>query len=70
MCFILTGTLQLLCEKSAIEGLLFKRELISLTCVRAEINAEVLDTTTVLEELQPYFTKYAWAATLKKGTVQ
>ena len=39
----------------------------SIESLQPHISDEVLDASTPLEELQPYFTKYAWAALEKKG---
>lgn len=60
------GSLLLISEKSAVQGLVLNGELISLTSIRSDIS-EVLDMPTAVEELRAYFTKYAWAAIEKRG---
>ena len=60
------GALILLCKKSAVQGLLQKQEFINFTGLRLQINEDILDSSTSLDELQQYFTKYAWAAIEKK----
>ena len=67
VCVPSTGTLLLLCNRAAIEGIILKKDLMSIESLQPHISDEVLDASTPLEELQPYFTKYAWAALEKKG---
>ena len=57
----------LLCEKTAVQGLLLRKELISLCSIKPEISEDILDLNIGLAEIQPYFTKYTWASIEKKG---
>ena len=61
------GGLLHFCEKSAVQNVLLKHELINLSGIRQHISEQVLDTTTPLQHFQQYFTKYAWAALERKG---
>ena len=61
------GGLLHLCEKSAVQNVLLKHELINLSGIRLHISEQVLDTTTPLQDFQQYVTKYAWAALERKG---
>ena len=60
------GGLLHLCEKSAVQNVLLKHELINLFGILQHISEPVLDATTPLQDFQQYFTKYAWAALEKK----
>ena len=61
------GGLLHLCEKSAVQNVLLKHELINIYGIRQHISEQVPDVTTPLQDFQQYFTKYAWAALERKS---
>lgn len=63
--FIIIGILLLLCHKEAVERFILKRELLDLPHLRSPVSEDVLDSS--LEEVQAYFTRYAWASINKQG---